>query len=104
MRWLLLIAVLASLSGCGSDDSATADEVERAVEAVVEMPTPKVGGRPVDLTGGPVKLVRCKEASGRDNTWECTATRTTGKNVFCTVDDDPPTGKERKISCAPVDY
>ncbi|HEX2292731.1 MAG TPA: hypothetical protein VHH55_05415 [Gaiellaceae bacterium] len=91
---VLFVAVAAA---CGSDDGASADDVERALNADLA----GGGDRVVDLGTDPPKQVECRKDDG--STWRCRVTATSGKNIVCIVEADPDSGRTVRRMCAPMD-
>ena len=104
MRYVvLLIAVLAATSGCGSDDANSRDSaaVEQSLKA--QLATGK-GGGVVELDGDLPRRVTCEKDEERENGWRCRVTTTGKRTILCVVKTDPETAKVETRTCAPIDY
>jgi hypothetical protein len=106
---VLLIALLALASGCGSDGDegtgptdagVTAAEIESALMTRLA----SGGSGVVHLDNEPPKQVTCVKDADSPSGWRCTVTPAKGpESYLCFVEIDPQTKQVTKTSCGRID-
>jgi hypothetical protein len=107
-RAVLLIALLAFASGCGSDEDEGGDTTATVSAADVESALlgrlSSGGSGIVNLDGDPPKQVTCVKDADSPYGWRCTVTPAKGPESYLSlIEVDPQTKQVTKTSCGRID-
>jgi hypothetical protein len=107
-RVVLLIALFALASGCGSDEDEGGDTTAgvSAAEAESALMTrlSSGGSGVVELDVEPPKQVSCVKDADSPSGWRCAVTPANGpESYLCLIEIDPQTKQVTKTTCGQID-